>query len=98
MDSKRIFISGLPFETTSEGLAAMFKDFGTPTSAFVVKDRDGRSRGFGFVEMTTGAETDKAIAALNNTVFDGRNITVQVARPKPEPTRDGGGRSGSFNH
>jgi RNA recognition motif-containing protein len=71
----------------------MFEEFGTVQSAQVIMDRDtGRSKGFGFVEMNSDAETQAAINALNGKNVDGRNLTVNEARPREE--RGGGGERG----
>ncbi|MCR9199538.1 MAG: RNA-binding protein [Planctomycetaceae bacterium] len=87
--SKNIFVGSLAWATTSEGLEQAFSQFGTVTSAKVISDREtGRSRGFGFVEMESGA--DEAIDALNGSDLDGRQIVVNEARPR-EPRRGGGG-------
>ena len=78
-----IFVACLNFKTRREDLEAAFAKFGQVTSAKIVKDRDtGRSKGFGFVEMTTDDEANKAIAALNETELDGRQIVVKPANPK----------------
>ena len=87
--SKNIFVGSLAWATTSEGLEQAFSQFGTVTSAKVISDREtGRSRGFGCVEMESGA--DEAIDALNGSDLDGRQIVVNEARPR-EPRRGGGG-------
>ncbi len=79
--SKNIFCGSLAWATTSESLERAFSQFGTVTSAKVITDREtGRSRGFGFVEMEDGA--DEAIAALNGSDLDGRQIVVNEARPR----------------
>src|SRR3989338_6714636 len=86
--SKRLFIGGLPYATTSEELGAAFSKAGTVASATVITDKfTGRSRGFGFVEMSNDEEADKAIATLNNSDLGGRTIIVSEARPNP---KDGG--------
>ncbi len=87
--SKNIFVGSLAWATTSEGLEQAFSEFGNVTSAKVISDREtGRSKGFGFVEMDTGG--DEAIAALNGSELDGRQIVVNEARPR-EPRHSGGG-------
>ena len=89
--SKNIFVGSLAWGTTSEGLEQAFSQFGTVTSAKVISDREtGRSRGFGFVEMESGA--DEAIEALNGSDLDGRKIVVNEARPREN--RGGGGGGG----
>ena len=88
--SKNLYVGNLSFSTTSDDLRQAFEAFGTVTSASVVSDRDtGRSRGFGFVEMSDGAEA--AIQSLNGSDLQGRSITVNEARPRPERREEGGG-------
>ncbi len=85
---KNIYVGNLSWDTTEEGLRAQFEQYGTVDSAKIITDRDtGRSRGFGFVEMDTeGGEA--AIAALNGTNLDGRDIKVNEAKPRePRPPR-----------
>jgi RNA recognition motif-containing protein len=90
--NKNIFVGNLPFATSSDELREMFAEYGTVTRAQVATDREtGRSRGFGFVEMTEGA--DQAIAALNGAELNGRPLTVNEARAR----EDRGARSGSSN-
>ncbi len=90
--SKNIFVGSLAWATTSEGLEQTFSQFGTVTSAKVITDREsGRSKGFGFVEMDSGA--DEAIEALNGSQLDGRQIVVNEARPR-EPRGGGYGGGG----
>lgn len=86
--AKKLFVGGLAWTTTDETLSAFFAKAGTVTSANVVKDRyTGKSRGFGFVEMSSDEEADKAVAELNGQALDGRNISVNEARPR-EPRND----------
>lgn len=76
----RLFVGGLSWDTTEEGLRQAFGKFGTVTDAFIVKDRDtGRSRGFGFVTLDNRKDAAKAIEALHDTELDGRTIAVNVA-------------------
>ncbi len=83
--AKNLYIGGLSFDTTDDGLRTFFEQAGTVESASVITDRDsGRSRGFGFVEMTTEAEASKAIEELNGKMLDGRTLTVNEARPRKE--------------
>jgi len=92
-----IYVGNLSFKTTDASLKALFQAHGQVQSARVVIDRDsGRSKGFGFVEMTNSAEATAAINALNGTDVDGRTINVNEARPKPEggERRSGGGFGG----
>ncbi len=88
--AKNLYVGGLFFDTTDEGLRTYFEQAGTVESANVITDRDsGRSRGFGFVEMATDAEASKAIEDLNGQMLDGRTLTVNEAQPRKER----GGRS-----
>jgi RNA recognition motif-containing protein len=98
--SKKLYIGNLAFGTTGDDLTTAFGQYGTVQSAQVVTDRDtGRSRGFGFVEMSDGA--DQAIASLNGAEFQGRTLTVNEARPREDRPRSGFGgdrpRSGGHN-
>lgn len=89
--SMKLYVGGLSFDTTDDGLRAFFDQAGTVESASVVTDRyTGRSRGFGFVEMATSAEGRKAIEELNGKMLDGRTLKVDEAKP---PSREGGGGS-----
>jgi len=88
-----IYVGNLSFDTNDEGLRAAFAAHGAVESARVIQDRDsGRSRGFGFVEMTDDAEAQAAISALSGTDLDGRTLTVNVARPR----NTGGGGGGGY--
>lgn len=88
----KIYVGNLPFETTDEDLAQEFAPFGEVVSANVVIDRvNGRSRGFGFVEMPTDSEAEAAIAALNGKDLMGRPLTVNESRPRED---SGGGFRG----
>ncbi|KAE8134195.1 hypothetical protein BDV38DRAFT_255824 [Aspergillus pseudotamarii] len=92
----KLFIGGLSWHTTDEGLRDGFSRFGQIEDAVVVKDRDtGRSRGFGFVRFATEAEADAAVQEMNNQEFDGRQIRVDKASERP-PRNNGGfqGRGG----
>lgn len=93
-----IYVSNLSFNIQDEELKKFFTPFGEVTSAKVITDREsGRSRGFGFVEMSDEAASKKAIAELDGTSVDNRTISVSVAKPKEDrPTRDGG--RGNFNN
>ncbi len=78
-----IYVGNLAYEVTDEDLMAAFTEYGEVTSAKVVTDRfSGRSRGFGFVEMTNGTEAQAAIDSLNGTDLKGRPLTVNQARPR----------------
>jgi len=92
-----IYVSNLNYRTSSESLEQLFAAYGEVSSASVITDREtGRSRGFGFVEMPNDEEGQKAIDALNDTDFEGKTLTVNVARPKEDRGNRGGG-GGGFN-
>ncbi len=83
-----IFIAGLSFATTDAELSDLFQEYGEISSAKVITDRQtGRSKGYGFVEMEDDESANKAIAALNETEFDGRKIAVSEAKPR-EPRQE----------
>ena len=89
---KKLFVGGLPYSVTDDQLRELFAAHGTVESATVVVDRDtDRSRGFGFVEMSSEEEAQRAIAALNGSELQGRNLTVNIS--KPRESRPQGGRS-----
>lgn len=80
-----IFIAGLPYQITEHDLRELFEDYGTVSSAKIITDNfTGRSRGFGFVEMDDAEEGKRAIEQLNDAEYDGRTITVDVAKPRRE--------------
>jgi RNA recognition motif-containing protein len=88
-------VGGLSYATTDKQLEDLFAAHGTVESARVITDRTtGRSKGFGFVEMASGAEAQKAIQTLNGTEFDGRNLIVNEARPQEKRSGFGGDRRG----
>jgi cold-inducible RNA-binding protein len=87
--AKNIYVGNLVWDATADDLLALFQEHGSVTRAQVVSDRDtGRSRGFGFVEMSEGGA--EAIAALNGTQMGGRALTVNEAKPREERPRSGG--------
>lgn len=89
---KKLYVGNLAYGITDSDLTQLFAAHGTVQSVQVIMDRDtGRSKGFGFVEMGSDAEAQAAISALNGTEVEGRSLTVNEARPKPE---GGGGRGG----
>ena len=94
----KLYIGGLAYSTTSEGLREFFTQCGNVVSATVITDRfSGQSRGFGFVEMGTTEEAQAAIGQLNGRELDGRRITVEISNPQAPRTgggRPGGGRPG----
>ena len=93
--SMKLYVGNLAFQTTSEELQEMFAQAGTVESAAVVEDRDtGRSRGFGFVEMSTKEEAAAAIEQFNGKEVNGRALKVNEA--KPRENRGGGGNRGGF--
>lgn len=82
---KRLFVGSLSWGTNSDGLRGFFEQVGPVASARVITDREtGRSKGFGFVEMSTASDAQNAIERLNGSTFDGRKIVVNIANP-PEP-------------
>jgi len=92
MSNKRIFVGGLPYSTSDRELEELFSAHGTVESARIVTDRmTGRSRGFGFVEMSNEAEANEAIERLNGTQYEGRSLTVNEARPRTSRGTGGGG-------
>jgi RNA recognition motif-containing protein len=91
---KKLYVGNLSYGVDDGQLAQLFEQFGSVQSAQVIMDRDtGRSKGFGFVEMGNDQEAQAAIQALNGKEHDGRALTVNEARPKPEGG-GGGGRGG----
>ena len=91
--SMKLFVGNLSFQTSSQQLEELFAQAGTVQSAVLVTDRDtGRSRGFGFVEMASREEGEAAIRQFNGMEVDGRNLTVNEARPREERGGGGGGR------
>jgi hypothetical protein len=87
----KLFVGGLSFTTSNDSLRAAFARYGVVESAAVMTDREtGRSRGFGFVEMATTEEAERALGALNNTNLDGRTIRVDKATPRGSGPRPGG--------
>jgi cold-inducible RNA-binding protein len=92
---KNIFVGNLDFNVSEDELRNLFATYGTVDRVTILTDRDtGRSRGFGFVEMTNGEDGEKAIAALNGTQLAGRALNVNEARPKAERAGGGGGGRG----
>ena len=89
---KNIFVGNLDFNTGEEELRRLFESYGQVDRVSIMTDREtGRSRGFGFVEMTNPEEGEKAIAGLNGSQLGGRTLNVNEARPKPERAGSGGG-------
>ncbi len=97
--AKKLFVGGLSYETTDATLKEVFSQAGTVESAAVIIDKmSGRSKGFGFVEMSTEEESQKAVEMFNGKEIDGRNITVNEARPLESrpPRREGFNRDRGF--
>lgn len=94
--SSNLYVGNLPFEATEEDLNEIFAKHGEVVSAKIVMDREtGRPRGFGFVEMAQSEEAENAIRELNGKDFMGRNLTVNLARPRESrPPRPGGSSGG----
>jgi RNA recognition motif-containing protein len=91
--SNKLFVGNLSFDTTENDLQDTFAAFGTVTEANLMIDRTtNRSRGFGFVTMSTAEEAQKAIESMNGKDMGGRALTVNVARPREERPAGGGGR------
>jgi cold-inducible RNA-binding protein len=89
--NNKLYIGGIPYSYDNSELERLFSESGSVVSAKVIMDRDtGRSKGFGFVEMSSASEAEQAIKRLNGSVQDGKTITVNEA--KPERERTGGGR------
>jgi RNA recognition motif-containing protein len=96
--AKKLYVGNLSYNTHEEDLREAFSKLGEVLSATLIVDQtSGRSKGFGFVEMASDADAEKAIASMNGTTFMDRTITVNEARPKTEHTRSGsgGGRGGN---
>lgn len=97
--AKKLYVGGLPYSTTEDSLKEMFVQAGKVESAVIIMDKmSGRSKGFGFVEMSTDEEAQKGIELWNGKEVEGRTLTVAEARPMEDrPKRDfnrGGGRGG----
>jgi RNA recognition motif-containing protein len=95
----KLYIGGLAYSTTEDALGNLFSGAGNVTSASIIMDKmSGRSRGFGFVEMSSDEESQKAIEMFNGQEFEGRTLTVSEARPQGDrpkrPGGFGGGRGG----
>lgn len=90
--AKKLYVGGIAYSTSNDGLKDAFAQCGTVVSATIIMDKmTGRSKGFGFVEMSNDAEADSAIAKWNGAELDGRKLTVNEARPmEPRAPRTGG--------
>ena len=94
---KKLYVGNLSYQVDSSELQTMFGAHGQVVSAQIINDRDtGRSKGFGFVEMSSDAEAQAAIAALNGQQHEGRALTVNEARPREERGGGGGGGRGGY--
>lgn len=94
---KKIYVGNVSFQTTEDSLRSLFEQYGAVETVDMVRDREsGQPRGFGFVEMTNDTEADTAIGSLNGQQFDGRQLTVNEARPKTERSFGGGGGRGGY--
>jgi len=92
---KNIFVGNLSFGATEGSVRALFEAYGAVDRVSIVTDRDtGQARGFGFVEMSSNSDADRAIAELNGRELDGRALNVNEARPKTERSFGGGGGGG----
>jgi cold-inducible RNA-binding protein len=96
--AKKLYVGGISYNTTQQGLQSAFAQAGTVTSADIIMDKmTGRSKGFGFVEMSSDAEAQAAIDMWNGKDLDGRTLTVNEARPK-EPRQGGGNGGGGWRN
>ncbi|HKY07160.1 MAG TPA: RNA-binding protein [Candidatus Binatia bacterium] len=96
----KLYVGNLSYNITEERLQQHFAQYGSVVSARIIIDKfSGRSKGFGFVEMSSNEEAEKATSALNGTDFEGRNIVVSEARPQaPRTSRSGGGGGFGGSH
>ncbi len=97
--AKKLYVGGLPYSTSEDALRDAFAQAGAVTSVSIIMDRmTGRSKGFGFIEMANDDEAERAIEMWNGKDFEGRTLTVNVARPmEPRAPRSGGGDRGGFD-
>ena len=94
----KLYVGNLSYDTDNDGLRAAFERFGQVSDANVISDREtGRSRGFGFVEMPNDSEAQAAMGEMNGQDLDGRNLTVNEARPRNDRGGGGGGGRGGYN-
>ena len=94
-----IFVAGLSYQITDADLKELFEEYGEVSSAKIITDRDShRSKGYGFVEMSNDEEGQHAIEELNDAEYDGRTLSVSVARPRTERTGGGGGNRGGYGN
>ena len=91
---KKLYVGGLPFSVTDDQLKTIFESHGTVESAKVITDRyTDKSRGFGFVEMSSQQEAEQAIKALNGTELEGRSLKVNESKPREDRSGSGGARN-----
>ena len=96
--NKKIYVGGLAYSVNDDQLRELFESHGTVETANVITDRyTDRSRGFGFVEMGTQQEAEKAIETMNGIQHEGRTLTVNMSKPRAEGDRGGGGGGRSDN-
>ncbi len=94
--AKKLYVGGLSYSTTEDALKSAFGQAGTVVSATIITDRmSGRSKGFGFVEMSSDEEANKAVEMFNGKEMDGRTLTVNEARPMEARPRTGGFNRGN---
>jgi len=94
---RKLYVGNLPYSANDSILKSKFEEVGTVDSSKVITDRDtGRSKGFGFIEMSTEEEAEEAISKFNGTDFDGRAMTVSEAKPMTPNDNRGGGSRGGF--
>ena len=92
--NNKLYVGGLPYSVTDGQLQEIFSAHGTVESARVIADKfTGQSRGFGFVEMSSGSEAQAAISGLNSTQYEGRSLVVNEAKPQANRNDNGGGRN-----
>lgn len=95
--NKKLYVGGIPYSFNDQELESLFAESGSVVSAKVIIDRDtGRSKGFGFVEMSSTDEAEQAIKRLNGSVQEGKTITVNEAKPERDRRSGGGGGRGNF--
>lgn len=93
----KLYVGNLSYKTSEENLSSYFSSYGTVTSTKIIFDRDsGKSKGFGFVEMSSDEEANAAVQDTNGKEFDGRQIRVNLAMDKPRRDRSSGGGYGDY--
>jgi RNA recognition motif-containing protein len=93
----KLYVGNLPYTTVDDDLQTLFSQAGTVKSAQVIKDRQsGRSKGFGFVEMSSSEEAQNAITMFHGKDYSGRPLTVNIARPREDRPGGGGGNGGGY--